>query len=215
MEHAQVDICVTCKQLKCESPVQILECESNPAGSVLAHLDHCVTPGGKRVLRGWLAAPLHSTADIHCRQDAVAELLDSAASGMEAARDGLRAAGDIERGIVHLAAAAAGAIGRDAPGVVLYENPSRRKVRAVTAVLRGLEAVQQAVEELGAVNPKASILVELVTWDRRMPDFRKSLEVRICKPASCLAELAAFPCLPSQQVAQTSNLPPDKSCHAW
>ena len=159
--------------------MQILECESNPSGSVLAHLDYCVTPGGKRMLRGWLAAPMRCTADIRSRQDAVAELLDGAVSGMEEARSALRAAGDIERGIVRLAASAAGAVGRDAPGVVLYENPSRRKVRAVTALLRGLEAVQQAVEALAAVSPTAAALKELVTWDQRMPDFRKALEVTL------------------------------------
>ena len=157
--------------------MQILECESNPSGSVLAHLDHCVTPGGKRMLRAWLAAPLRNTAAISRRQDAVAELLGGAASGMEAARDALRSAGDIERGIVRLAAAAAGVLGRDAPGVVLYEDSSRRKVRAVTALLRGLQAVQQAVEQVALADVKAEALAELVVWDMRMPDFRRDLEV--------------------------------------
>lgn len=169
------------------------------------------------MLRGWLAAPLRCTADIRCRQDAVAELLDSAASGMEAARDSLRAAGDIERGVVRLAAAAAGVIGRDAPGVVLYENPSRRKVRAVTAVLRGLQAVQQAVEELGAVNPEASALAELVTWDRRMPDFRKALEVRIRAVVASLR--AALLCCQLSDVfhccGSTVNHASGNSCHTW
>eukprot|EP00892_Ulva_mutabilis_P010533 jgi/Ulvmu1/7852/UM004_0083.1 len=158
------------------SNLEILECERNPSGSVLAQLDHCVTPGGKRALRAWLSAPLQCTADICRRQDAVAELLDGAAGGMEAARDSLRAAGDIERAVVRLVAAAAGALGRDAPGVVLYEDSSKRKVRAVTALLRSLEAVQQAVEHMAAAGVTAEALTELVTWDRRMPDFRKDLE---------------------------------------
>ena len=85
----------------------MLECEGSVVGSVLAQLDHCVTPAGKRTLRSWLAAPLQSPAAISLRQDAVEELLGAAADAADTARTAMRACGDIERAVVRLAAAAA------------------------------------------------------------------------------------------------------------
>jgi hypothetical protein len=41
------------------------------AGSLLALLDHCATPFGRRRLRRWLTRPLLRAADITRRQDAV------------------------------------------------------------------------------------------------------------------------------------------------
>lgn len=45
-------------------------------GTLLAHLDHCVTFPGKRLLRQWLCAPLCDTVGIKARQSAVDELLE-------------------------------------------------------------------------------------------------------------------------------------------
>ena len=44
-------------------------------GSLLGHLDRCVTPGGKRLFKKWLQAPLYQPAEIEQRLDAVAELI--------------------------------------------------------------------------------------------------------------------------------------------
>ena len=158
--------------------VQVLDCEGGVAGSVLAQLDHCVTPGGKRTLRSWLAAPLQSPAAISLRQDAVEDLLGTAADAADTARTALRACGDIERAVVRLAAHAAGALGRDAPGVVLYEDASRRKVEVVTTLLSGLESVQAAVEAVQAAESTSQELKTLCSWGQGTPDFREALKVR-------------------------------------
>jgi DNA mismatch repair protein MSH6 len=157
--------------------VQVLECDGAVAGSVLAQLDHCVTPGGKRTLRAWLTAPLQSPEAISRRQDAVEELLNAGADAAATARTAMRACGDIERAVVRLAAAAVGALGRDAPGVVLYEDTSRRKVKAVTTLLAGLESVRAAVEALQAACVSEE-LKTLCSWGDGIPDFREALKAR-------------------------------------
>lgn len=159
--------------------VQVLDCEGGVAGSVLAQLDHCVTPGGKRTLRAWLAAPLQSPTAISLRQDAVEELLGAAADAADTARTSMRGCGDIERAVVRLAAAAAGALGRDAPGVVLYEDTSRRKVKAVTTLLSGLQSVETAFEALQAAGGSSEELKTLCSWGKGIPDFREPLKARI------------------------------------
>lgn len=83
--------------------------------------------------------------------------------------------GDIERAVVRLTAASAGALGRDAPEVVLYEDTSKRKVRAVTALLADLARVSAAVTAFADVELTAPALAALVTWGGRMPDFRDTL----------------------------------------
>ena len=160
--------------------MQVLDCEGSAAGSVLAQLDHCVTPAGKRTLRSWLAAPLQCPTAIARRQDAVQDLIDSDAA--ETARSALRTCGDIERAVVRLAAAAAGALGRDAPGVVLYEDTSRRKVKAVTTLLAGLGGVQTAVEAMQAADCSSEELKTLCSWGQGIPDFRECLKVCSFKP---------------------------------
>jgi DNA mismatch repair protein MSH6 len=145
-------------------------------GSVLAQLDHCVTPGGKRHLRRWLCRPLQSVEAIQRRQDAVAELMGPLLATMDDAAECLVHVGDIERGIVRLAVGSAGALSRDAPHVVLYEDTSKRRVHAVSSVLWALQKIEAAVEALEAAQPMSDLLKELMTWGKRLPDFREELK---------------------------------------
>jgi DNA mismatch repair protein MSH6 len=171
----------------CDSAQVLERTQGGEAGSVLAYVDHCASPGGKRQLRAWLARPLRRIDEITARQDAVAALAGPLAAGADAATAALRRAGDVERAVVRFAAAAAGAVGRDAPRVVLYEDAARRKLRAVTALLRGLAAVQEAADALLAAartvaegGPQAlpPVLRALLTYGERLPDFREALQVR-------------------------------------
>ena len=156
--------------------MQILESEDGSTdASVFAQLDHCATPGGKRLLRQWVSRPLQSVAAISRRQDAVAELMAAALPALDAAAACLHKAGDVERATVRLAAGAAGALGRDAPGVVLYEDASKRKVRAVTVLLSDLQKVEAAVDAFADTAAEAPALRALVTWGEGMPDFREAL----------------------------------------
>ena len=156
--------------------LQVVDSDAN-GGSVFAQLDHCVTPAGKRLLRAWLARPLQSAAAIAARQDAVAELMEALLDTAEDASGHLAKLGDLERATVRLAAGAAGALGRDAPHVILYEDSSKRKVRAMTSVLWGLQEAQAAVAALLAAGPRAAALRGLLEWGgARMPDFRAPLQ---------------------------------------
>ena len=62
--------------------------EGTVHGSLLEVLDHCVSHGGKRLLRTWLCRPLYDVAQIVSRQQAVAALqaspmlLDEVHNGM-------------------------------------------------------------------------------------------------------------------------------------
>lgn len=159
--------------------MQVVDSDAS-GGSVFAQLDHCVTPGGKRLLRAWLARPLQSVAAIAARQDAVAELMDALLDTAEDASGHLAKLGDLERATVRLAAGAAGALGRDAPHVILYEDTAKRKVRAMTGVLWGLQEAQAAVEALLAAGPRAAALAGLLEWGgERMPDFRTPLREQL------------------------------------
>eukprot|EP01050_Picozoa_sp_SAG11_P002885 SAG11_NODE_151_length_14583_cov_21.306200_19_plen_781_part_00 len=54
--------------------------------SLLGHLDHCVTPGGKRLFQKWLQAPLYQIAEIETRLDAVTELMEISDVAQNAAK---------------------------------------------------------------------------------------------------------------------------------
>jgi DNA mismatch repair protein MutS len=70
--------------------------EGRREGTLLAVLDRTVTAMGARTLAEWVAAPLTNLAQIHARQDAIAELLHDPRLLTET-RDHLRGIYDMER----------------------------------------------------------------------------------------------------------------------
>ena len=73
------------------------------------------------------------------------------------------------------AGVAAGALGRDAPRVVLYEDASRRKLRHFTALLSDLSKIEAAVDCFAAANVQSPVLAALTTFGKDVPDFREAL----------------------------------------
>ena len=126
------------------------------AGTLLSALDFCVSPPGRRRLRAWLCRPLGCPRAISKRQDAVETLLTSARSAADSARASLARCGDLERSLARLSAAAAaaaasaagGGVGRDAAGVVLYEDAAKRRVLALVGALSGLRSALDALAEM-------------------------------------------------------------------
>ncbi len=55
-------------------------------GTLLAAVDNCATPAGRRLLRQWLVRPLGRVAAIEARQYAVAALMGPAAEAAGRAR---------------------------------------------------------------------------------------------------------------------------------
>ncbi len=62
---------------------------------LLAHIDHCVSPAGSRLLRRWLQQPLRDQTAIAARHDGVERFLQSPQRGD--IRDLLRLSADVER----------------------------------------------------------------------------------------------------------------------
>ncbi len=69
---------------------------SRRKGSLLAVLDHCITPMGKRLLRSWINKPLLDLAQITQRQDAVESFFSQGLLRTEF-REKLKGLADIER----------------------------------------------------------------------------------------------------------------------
>ena len=136
--------------------LEILEnsADGGTAGTLLSVLDTCVTPAGRRRLRGWLVRPLRQVAAIVERQHAIAHLKQPPGtplgSAVQAARAALRGAPDLERGAARLASLAGGR-GRNACHVVLYEDNGRKKLNTLLACLRGAKAVVAAAAAFDAV----------------------------------------------------------------
>ena len=93
--------------------------DGGAAGSLLSRIDSCCSPGGRRLMRRWLTAPLRDPNEITERQDAV-EALGGAGSGGSGDGDNgcggeelagrlrvaLRRAPDLERAVGRARAAA-------------------------------------------------------------------------------------------------------------
>lgn len=67
--------------------------DGSPAGTMFGFLNHTVTPGGSRLLRNWIVAPLLDVAEIRDRQAALKEVMPNARRVL-AALEGLS---DLER----------------------------------------------------------------------------------------------------------------------
>lgn len=135
--------------------LQILENErGGTAGTLLAALEDCVTPFGRRRFKAWLTRPLARASDIRARQDVVECMLGPAAEAVYQARALLKEAGtsfDLERAVARLTATGVGVgSARDAPHVVLYEDASGARLKELLRVIDGLERVHKALSVLRA-----------------------------------------------------------------
>ncbi|HIU30666.1 MAG TPA: DNA mismatch repair protein MutS [Candidatus Caccousia avistercoris] len=98
-------------------------------GSLLWVLDKTRTAMGKRLIRAWIEQPLLSPAQIVRRQNAVEELVDSAALRDDAA-EGLSGIHDLERLMSR----------------IVYGSSNARELRSLSAALSRLPAVKKALE---------------------------------------------------------------------
>ncbi|KAK3233260.1 hypothetical protein CYMTET_56430 [Cymbomonas tetramitiformis] len=152
--------------------LEVLEnSEGGAEGTLLAHLDHCVTAAGRRRLKQWLCRPLRHAASIAERQAAVVELRGKAFEAAQAARTHLRRAPDLPRLLARLQAACTGGTGRSSAHVVLYEDHSRKRLMDFLIALRGLESIKAAALEFRDVlddiaSPKLCALVTSGSWRR-------------------------------------------------
>ncbi len=107
--------------------------EGGRAGSLLAELDHTVTPMGGRLLRAWLQRPAHTLERIQDRLDAVEEL---AFSTLERSKlqDSLKRVHDLERVVARVV------LGRAGPRDLVGLRQSVSTVPRIRAVMGALRA---------------------------------------------------------------------------
>ena len=167
--------------------LEILESsEGTLAGTLLAALDHCATPFGRRRLKQWLCRPLARTSEIIERQDAVEDLLGPAEEAAACARRALSGIADLERVLTKLCATGAGfGPARDAPRVIIYEDVAKKRVKTFLHAIESLkkvgEAVQafQALEEDPSSRLSSTLLKKLVMGQDRngkFPNLQDALE---------------------------------------
>lgn len=127
--------------------LEILEnAEGGAIGTLLGALDHCVTPFGKRRLREWLCKPLFVIDEIKARQDAIKDLMNGAEESAGEARRILAGLTDIERSIVRICASGIGVGSLRESRAILYEDVSKKKIKAVYSTLTDIKKTIKAVK---------------------------------------------------------------------
>ena len=156
-----------------------LDSNGRTGNSLLASLDHCVTSFGKRLLKKWLGQPLVSIAAIQERQDAIQDLLTTAAVVVGSVRRSLASLGDLERLLVRLHSTCQTGFfeGREAQHVVLYEDMAVKKVQALVKALMGLQTVQGTISAFHHVKPRliSPLLHRILTPGEGFPDIQQQL----------------------------------------
>ncbi|KAF9607275.1 hypothetical protein IFM89_033482 [Coptis chinensis] len=150
--------------------------DGSSSGTLYAHLNHCVTAFGKRLLRSWLARPLYHSWSIKERQDAVASLKGDVQSSVLEFRKELSRLPDMERLFARLFASCEGA-GRNAKKVVLYEDAAKKQLQEFITALRGCELLAGTCSSLSAV-PKlveSRLLHSLLTTGEGLPEVNSVL----------------------------------------
>eukprot|EP00996_Jenningsia_fusiforme_P000085 NODE_104_length_3257_cov_29.418329_g94_i0.p1 GENE.NODE_104_length_3257_cov_29.418329_g94_i0~~NODE_104_length_3257_cov_29.418329_g94_i0.p1 ORF type:complete len:1028 (-),score=240.60 NODE_104_length_3257_cov_29.418329_g94_i0:172-2868(-) len=125
--------------------LEVLEClhDRSTGGTLLQHLDHCMTPFGRRLFKIWVCNPLASVADIRQRQDAVEDLLQNPEARKLLAR--LKGVPDLERLIARIFAG--GRKGKKVAWVDM-EVASKKQVSLLQAAVKGFRKVYELYSDL-------------------------------------------------------------------
>ena len=157
--------------------LEILEnAEGGVMGTLLGALDHCVTPFGKRRLREWLCKPLFVVDEIQARQGAVKDLMDGAEESAGEARRILAGLTDIERSIVRICASGIGVGSLRESRAILYEDVSKKKIKAVYATLSDIRKTIKAVKVFATSSHVRSSYLQSLIGSGSFPDIETPLE---------------------------------------
>jgi DNA mismatch repair protein MutS len=139
-------------------------------GSLLAAVDHTVTPMGSRLLADWIANPLTAIDDINARLDAVAELADDAVLRREL-REQLKGVFDLQRLLARVTTQRAGP-------------------RDLQFVARTLASLPKTKARLTA--RKSELLNRMEQELELCPDLRARLEAALAEDCPHLATAGGF-----------------------
>eukprot|EP00210_Caulerpa_lentillifera_P006645 g6348.t1 len=150
--------------------------EGKSQGSLFAFLDHCVTPFGKRLLKSWISQPLSHSSEILKRQNAVHDLLTIAADVTGKFRKRISSLGDLERLLNRLQRGSNE--GRFASHVVLYEDTTKKKLKALIHALTGLQTLLQGIKSFEELSSKLTspLLRTLITPGDGFPLMEAELD---------------------------------------
>ncbi|CAA0843178.1 DNA mismatch repair protein MSH6 [Striga hermonthica] len=146
--------------------------------TLYAQLNHCATIFGKRLLRTWLARPLHHIESIKERQDAIAGLKKGVnQSHVLDFRKELSKLPDMERLLARIFAGSE-ANGRKANKVVLYEDAFKKQLQEFISALRGCEMMTHGCSSLEAIldNVESRLLSHLLMPVCRDSEVHSSLK---------------------------------------
>eukprot|EP01052_Picozoa_sp_SAG31_P030890 SAG31_NODE_3213_length_4543_cov_1.531503_2_plen_414_part_00 len=113
-------------------------------GSLLGHLDHCVTQGGKRLFKKWLQAPLYRPAEIEQRLDAVDELLRISDVSQSVAK-GMRKFPDFERLLAQIHVIGTRDDEHPMSRAVMYYDINKKRTDALKQALAGFKDLAQLI----------------------------------------------------------------------
>lgn len=151
--------------------------DGNVEGSLLSKLDSCVTAGGSRVMRRWIAAPLRDVDEITKRQDAVAwfggfegdEFLTQENESFNGAdrtgrlRRALRRVPDLERGVGRTRAASALSVSdQRALPEHLANTRHKKRVASLAAAVTGARDVIRTLQEVASFDSCQTRAPELI-----------------------------------------------------
>lgn len=116
--------------------------------SLLDHLDHCVSPAGKRLLKKWLLSPLYRPAEINERLDAIDELKALEDAPTQAVK-GLSKLPDFERLLARIHGTGSQPANHPMARAVIYEDQSKRRIAALQTALRGFRDAYKVITRFG------------------------------------------------------------------
>ncbi|KAK0138401.1 DNA mismatch repair protein Msh6 [Merluccius polli] len=136
-------------------------------GTLLARLDTCSTPFGKRLLKQWLCAPLCNPTSIKDRLDALEDLMGAPGEATEAS-ELLKKLPDLERLLSKIHSIGTPLKGQDHPDsrAVLYEEVtySKRKIADFLSALEGFKTMQEIISGFAKLSGefKSALLRQVV-----------------------------------------------------
>lgn len=150
----------------------LLNTEGTTEGTLLKHMDHCASPGGKRLLREWVSRPLGNKMAIDDRLNAVEDIMKNELV-FTPFRKNLKSVPDLERMLARIHAN-----GIKNSAAIMYENVTSKKIEIFFKTLAGFRTVLSLFKEISSHNIAftSKRLKSLATVGEGFPDISATLE---------------------------------------